>query len=77
MKRTLALMFCAVSLGLAAQSFTPTKKVMIEDHTTGGAWFGWWSPRGIVFLEQFMKIVMLYVACVLDGAPMKADLYRR
>ena len=47
-------MFCAVSLGLAAQSFTPTKRVMIEDHTIGGAWFGWWSPRGIVFLEQFM-----------------------
>ena len=27
---------------------------MVEDHTTGGAWFGWWSPRGIVFLEQYM-----------------------
>jgi hypothetical protein len=37
-----------------AQSFTPTKRVMVEDHTTGGAWFGWWSPRGIVYLEDFM-----------------------
>ena len=67
MKRTLALMFCAVSLGLAAQSFTPTKKVMIEDHTTGGAWFGWWSPRGIVFLEQFMMTTLATdyeVACI-------------
>ena len=39
---------------LDAQTFTPTKRVMVEDHTTGGAWFGWWSPRGIVFLEDFM-----------------------
>lgn len=37
-----------------AQTFTPTKRVMVEDHTTGGAWFGWWSPRGIVYLEDFM-----------------------
>lgn len=37
-----------------AQTFTPTKRVMVEDHTTGGAWFGWWSPRGIVYLENFM-----------------------
>lgn len=46
-----------VSLGAMqchAQIFNPTKRVMVEDHTTGGAWFGWWSPRGIVFLEQFM-----------------------
>ena len=46
-----------VSLGATqshAQIFNPTKRVMVEDHTTGGAWFGWWSPRGIVFLEQFM-----------------------
>ena len=27
---------------------------MVEDRTTGGAWFGWWSPRGIVHLEHFM-----------------------
>ena len=37
-----------------AQTFTPTKRVMIEDHTIGQAWFGWWSPRGIVYLEDFM-----------------------
>ena len=37
-----------------AQSFTPTKRVMVEDHTTGGAWFGWFSPRGIVYLEDFI-----------------------
>ena len=37
-----------------AQTFTPTKRVMIEDHTIGQAWFGWWSPRGMVYLEDFM-----------------------
>ena len=37
-----------------AQTFTPVKRVMIEDHTIGQAWFGWWSPRGIVYLEDFM-----------------------
>ena len=54
MNRLFAVMLCAVSLGLTAQSFTPTKRVMIEDHTIGQAWFGWWSPRGIVYLEDFM-----------------------
>ena len=47
----------AVALGgpnSHAQIFNPTKRVMVEDHTTGGAWYGWWSPRGIVHLEQFM-----------------------
>jgi len=37
-----------------AQTFTPTKRVMVEDHTTGGAWYGWFSPRGIVYLEDFI-----------------------
>ena len=37
-----------------AQTFTPTKRVMVEDHTTGGAWYGWYSPRGIVYLEDFI-----------------------
>ena len=50
-----------------AQSFTPTKRVMVEDHTTGGAWFGWWSPRGIVYLEDFMMetpATVYEVACI-------------
>ena len=37
-----------------AQTFSPVKRVFIEDHTIGQAWFGWWSPRGIVYLEDFM-----------------------
>ena len=37
-----------------AQTFNPSKRVMIEDHTIGQAWSGWWSPRGIVYLEDFM-----------------------
>ena len=49
--------FCSAFFAPAlceAQTFTPTKRVMIEDHTIGQAWFGWWSPRGIVYLEDFM-----------------------
>lgn len=37
-----------------AQTFSPVKRVFIEDHTIGQAWYGWWSPRGIVYLEDFM-----------------------
>ena len=54
-----------------AQSFTPTKRVMVEDHTIGQAWSGWWSPRGIVFLDQFMTETpaMGYeVACIHGNA---------
>lgn len=52
-------LFIALAVGVGAldshaQIFNPTKRVMVEDHTTGGAWFGWWSPRGIVHLEHFM-----------------------
>ena len=42
------------STSCEAQTFSPVKRVMIEDHTVGQAWFGWWSPRGIVYLEDFM-----------------------
>lgn len=51
---SIALGAMLASLSCEAQTFTPTKRVMIEDHTIGQAWYGWWSPRGIVYLEDFM-----------------------
>ena len=71
-------LFSLLALGMVfhadvcnAQSFTPTKRVMVEDHTIGQAWSGWWSPRGIVFLDQFMTETpaMGYeVACIHGNA---------
>ena len=56
MKHFTLFLALAVGLGLLdshAQIFNPTKRVMVEDHTTGGAWTDG-GPRGIVHLEQFM-----------------------
>ncbi|MGB1122017.1 MAG: Omp28-related outer membrane protein [Flavobacteriales bacterium] len=70
MKRQIPFLIAAIAFGavqLNAQSFEPTKRTMIEDHTTGGAWYGWWSPRGIVYLEDFMmetSSAMYEVACI-------------
>lgn len=49
-----ALFFCS-SLILISQTFTPTKKVVFEDHTQCSPSFGQWSPRGIVKLADFMS----------------------
>ncbi|MCX6148834.1 MAG: Omp28-related outer membrane protein [Candidatus Kapabacteria bacterium] len=49
-----SLFFCS-SLILISQTFTPTKKVVLEDHTQCSPSFGQWSPRGIVKLADFMS----------------------
>lgn len=40
---------------LKAQSFTPTRRVVLEDHTQCSADFGQFCPRGIVWLDSFMR----------------------
>lgn len=70
MKIKIPFLVGALAIGIMpsnAQSFEPTKRTMVEDHTTGGAWYGWWSPRGIVYLEDFMmetSSAMYEVACI-------------
>ena len=40
---------------LRSVTFIPKKKVLFEDQTIAANAFGWWSPRGIVRLDEVMN----------------------